>query len=157
MKKLLLSAILLLSTVAFGAASGTLTISGTVLQINDIEIFPTADSTNLNIVAGNSGLLVANVSETSNNLTGYTISMRSANASQLIHSVDSSKMTSYQVSYDGGDYVSLTNSDQVVKNVGSLAGLTSDSSTVAVNVTPYATAPAGTYSDVITISIAANN
>ena len=82
--------------------------------------------------------------------------MRSANASKLVHNVDNTKSTAYTVSYDGAAAISLTNADQDVKNVSSLAGLTTNTSDVSVNVTAFPTAPAGTYSDTITISIVAN-
>jgi hypothetical protein len=153
-KKTILAAIVLLASAStFAASTGDLTISGTVALINDIVIFPKADSTNLNILAGNSGLSVADVSETSNSVTGYKISMRSANGGSLVNLSNSTKSTAYQVSYDGGSYVSLTTSDQVVKSA-STSSLTTDSSDVSVNVTANPTAPAGTYQDVITISIA---
>jgi len=155
-KKSIFAAIALTATSAFAASTGTLIISGTVSAINDISIVATTDATNLNITGGNSGLVVANVSETSNNLNGYSIKLRSLNASKLVHSVDATKFTTYKVSYDGGTMISLTTSDQVVKTSGSLSGLTTDSSAVAVDVVPYSTAPAGTYSDTITISISAN-
>jgi hypothetical protein len=147
---------LLLSTSVFAASTGTLVISGTVAPINDLSITVDAAANNLNITGGEVGKKVATVSETSNSLTGYSISMRSANGSQLKHTVDSSKQTSYTVSYDGGAYTTLSTSDQVVKNSGSLSGLTSDSSEVKVNVVAHPTAPAGVYSDTITISISAN-
>ena len=156
MKKLLFSAIVFLASVSFAASSGTLTISGTVLPVNDIVISPTAEATNLNITGGETNELVATVAETSNNLTGYKISMSSANESKLKHSVDGSKTTTYTVSYDGAAAVSLTASPAIVKNVSSLSGLTTDTSNVNVNVAAYPLAPAGNYSDVITISIAAN-
>jgi len=156
MKKMLLMGALLFVGSAHAASSGELTISGTVVPVNELEITPNADATNLNILLGETNKLVASVSETSNNLTGYKISMRSVNTSKLVHGVDSSKTTAYTISYDGGTAVSLTTSDQEVKNVTSLDGLTTVSSNVNVNVTAYPTAPAGTYSDTVTISIAAN-
>lgn len=156
MKKLVLTALLVLSSSAFAANSGNLFISGTVLPVNDLIITANSNATNLNITGGESNKLVASVSETSNNLTGYKISMKSANASLLVHSVDSSKSTGYTVSYGGGAAATLSTTAQVVKNVGSLAGLTTNNSDVHVNVSAYALAPAGTYSDTITISIAAN-
>jgi hypothetical protein len=160
MKKLLFSTIVLMASVSFAAASllpgKDLLLSGTVTAINDLTITPTPESITLDIVNGETGRKVADVKETSNNLLGYKIYMRSANASNLVHSIDNSKKTAYTISYDGGSYISLTNADQQVKDSGALPGLTDDTSLVAVNVTPYATAPAGTYSDTVTISIVAN-
>ncbi len=156
MKQMLLTAILLVSGSVFAASTGTLFISGTVISANDIVITPNANATNLNITAGESNKLVASVAETSNNLLGYKIFMKSAFASKLQHSVDSSKFAPYTVSYNGAVAVTLTSLDQQVKNVSSLSGLTTNTSNVNVNVTAYPLAPAGLYSDTITISIVAN-
>ena len=156
MKKIVLAGLILLTSAAFAANTGTLVISGVVTAVNDLLIAPTPEATTLNITGGETGRLVAAVQETSNSLTGYNIKMRSANASKLVHGTDPSKSTAYTISYDSGAAVSLTTSDQIVKNISSLTGLTTVSSNVNVNVTAYPLAPAGTYSDTITISIAAN-
>lgn len=160
MKKLLFIVAGLMASTAFGAysASGTLTISGVVLAINELEITP-INNTNLNIEGGETARLVGTVSERSNSFTGYKISMSSLNGSKLVNAADVSgnTNTAYTVSYDdNASYVSLTSSAQVVKTVSSLTALTTVSSNVKVNVTAKAGAPAGTYSDTITISIAAN-
>jgi hypothetical protein len=155
-KKLLFTAAVLLASASFAASSAPLALSGTVTAVNDLSITPTPESINLDIVNGETARKVADVQETSNNLLGYKIMMRSANASKLIHGTDNSKLTTYEISYDGGSYISLTNADQQVKDSGSLPGLTVDTSLVAVNVTAYPNAPAGTYSDTVTISIVAN-
>jgi hypothetical protein len=156
-KKAILTAIVLLaSATTFAASSGELTISGTVSAVNDIIITPKAAATALNIIGGESAKSVATVSETSNSVTGYTISMRSANGGLLVNLDNDTKSTSYQVSYNGGDYLSLSTVDQPVKST-STSELVTESSDVSVNVSAYGTAPAGTYEDVITISIAAND
>lgn len=147
---------LLASGSAHAASSGTLLIKGIVGLVNDIVITPTAAATTLNITGGETNTLVASVAETSNNLLGYKIQMSSLNASKLIHTVDNTKLTSYTVSYNGGAAVTLTTTPQTVKNVASLAALTTANSNVNVNVTALATAVAGTYQDTITIAIVAN-
>jgi len=154
MKKTLLIAMLMVSSSVFAASTGTLTLTGTVVPVNDIVINLIDPS--VNITAGVSGKLVATVSETSNNLAGYRIRMKSVNASRLIHASDSTKLTAYTVSYDGRPAVSLTATDQDVKPAEALPGLTTDTSNINVNVTAYPLAPAGVYSDTITISIVAN-
>ncbi len=157
MKKSLVVALVMLSQSVFALSTGTLVISGSVNPVNDIVITPNANATSLSITGGETNKLVASVSESSNNLTGYKIFMKSANASKLVHGVDLTKSTPYTVSYNGATAVSLTTVDQQVKNVTSLPGLTTVASNVNVNVTAYPLAPAGTYSDTITISIVANN
>ncbi len=157
MKNLLLTAMVLLATTTSNAlTSDTLIISGTVSAINEIVINPNlANKDSLNIVAGETSKNVANVDELSNNLNGYRIMMSSLNSSRLLHGVNVAYGTDYTVSYDGGSFISLTNTPVEVKNSGALTGLTSDNSMVDVAVVPFATAPAGTYSDTITISIEA--
>lgn len=157
MKKLILSAIVLLATVtSYAASSGSFVISGTVASVNDIIIEPNmANKDSLNIVAGETAKNVANVIESSNNLNGYVIKMSSANASKLVHS-NPLYFTNYTASYDGGSYVSLTTTPQIVKTSPALTGLTTDNANaVNVNVNAFASAPAGYYSDTITISIEA--
>ena len=156
MKNLLLATVVgLLTTSAMAASTGTLLISGTVSAINDITLSTTSYTT-LNITGGETNRLVATATELSNNLLGYKINMRSLNGSKLVHGVDASKSTAYTVSYDGQAPVSLTTSDQPVRNTALPNSPTGKVSNIAVNVTAYPTAPAGTYSDTITISIVAN-
>ncbi len=159
MKKMVLIGLMLIAGTSFAAPSQTanLVISGVVTAVNEIEITPNANATTLNIIGGEISKSVASISETSNNLTGYQIYMRSASGSKLVHGVDPSKTTAYKISYDGAAEISLPTTDVSMKNVTSLAGLTTVASDVKVSVTPYATAPAGTYSDTITVSIVANN
>jgi hypothetical protein len=154
-KKLIFTAIALVATSAFALDTGTLNISGTVSAVNDISISPSSYTT-LNITGGESNKVVAVASETSNNLLGYKINMKSANASKLLNSSDATKFTTYKVRYNGGSALDLTTSYQTVKTVSSLSGLTTNSSNIAVDVVAYPTAPAGTYSDTITVAIVAN-
>lgn len=154
MKTLLFIAAGLLAGTVMAASTGTLTLSGTVVVINELEIFPVGNTT-LDILLGETNRKVADVSEMSNSLSGYKITMRSANSSNLRHSLDATKQTAYTISYDTAAPISLTTTDQVVKT-SLVSGLVSDSSEVRVNLPGNATAAAGTYSDTVTISISAN-
>ncbi len=82
--------------------------------------------------------------------------MNSVNDSNLINSENGEESTPYTVSYDGAAPVSLTTADTAVKTVAALDGLVTDESEVLINVTPNAAAGSGAYTDVITVSIAAN-
>ena len=159
MKKLVMTALVLLSSVSQAATtdSGTLNLSGSVEEICDINVTALPKASTLDIVAGETDTKVADVSETSNKLTGYKIFMKSANASKLVHSADASKFSSYTLKYDGGSAVTLTNSDQEVKNVSSLSGLATDTSEVSISFAGNANAAAGTYSDTVTITMTNNN
>lgn len=147
----------LAATAAQAASSGTLMISGTVPVVNDLAI--TANGTNnstLSITGGETAKLVANVAETSNNGSGYTVTLSSANGGQLRLASDATKKTTYQLSYNGGSYAQPSASATTVKSVSSVAALTTNTSPVRVNVAAFAGAPAGTYSDTITLTIVAN-
>lgn len=160
MKSLLFIAAGLISTSCYAAftSSAELVISGKVDSINELEITP-VNATTLLIEAGETNRLVATVAERSNSFSGYKISMRSVNASKLVNAADVSgnTYTTYTVLYDTDPTVlTLTTVDQPVKNVSNRSALTTVSSDVKVNVVAKPGAPAGTYSDTITISIAAN-
>lgn len=148
-------AALLFPTVAFGASTGVLILQGVVGVINDIVITPSGNLT-LNITAGEVNKTVASVAETSNNLSGYKIFISSPTGGELRNTTDSTKATPYQIRYAGATAVTPTIAGVQVKNVTTLAALTTVNSSVAVNVTAYPLAPAGTYQDSLTISIVAN-
>lgn len=153
----------LFSTLAVGTSAfaaygptGTLTISGVVAVVNELEVTATANATALNITGGETDKLVATVSERSNNLNGYKIKMKSANGGQLVNTANAAVKTAYKLGYNGATKVTLSTGDTDMKTVNSLTGLTTVSSNVNVDVTALATAAAGTYSDTITVSIVAN-
>ena len=157
MKNLIVLVTALTATTTMAASTETLQLSGIVAAVNSITVSPVAGAYNaINITAGQSNLTVANVDETSNNLAGYSITLSSANGGELRHSVNNTKKTSYQVSYNNASAITPTTSAQVVKNVNSLNALTTNSSPVKVNVTAYPSAPAGTYNDTLTLAIVAN-
>lgn len=142
---------------AFAASTGTLNLSGVVPLVNDIEVTPTGTNhQTLDILNGETAKNVASVDETSNNATGYTVEISSANGGELRHVSDPTKKTTYQLSYDGGTYAQPSTTATAVKTVNSLPGLTTDTSAVLVNVTAYPGAPAGDYTDTLTLTIIAN-
>ncbi|WII70784.1 hypothetical protein QJS83_09960 [Bdellovibrio sp. 22V] len=150
-------ATLALGSTAMAASSGTLLLQGTVNSVNDIVV--TANGTNnttLNILAGETAKNVGSAIETSNNLAGYKIVISSSTGGELRHTVDATKKTTYKIGYDGAASVTPTVAGVMVKNVTSLTGLTTDTSVITADVTAYASAPAGTYEDTLTVSIQAN-
>jgi hypothetical protein len=157
MKRIIfIAAITITASTAYAADTGTLLLQGTVALVNNIVVTPNgSNNTTLNILNGSTAL-VAKVSESSNNLTGYKINAKSLNGSELRNGLDATKKTTYTISYDGGSAVTLSTSYQQVKNVTSLTGLTNNASAVNATVAAYAAAPAGTYSDTITFQIVAN-
>ena len=150
---------LVVSQNLMAASIGSILLSGTVAVVNEVVITANGShNTSLNITGGESGKNIASVLETSNNPEGYVITLCSDNAGELRHSNDSSQKTTYSVSYDGGSYQAppACSNALEVKSVSSMSGLGSDTSQILVNVTAFPLAPAGSYSDSLTISIAAN-
>ena len=98
--KTLIIAVAALSSGAFAASTGTLNLQGTVQLVNEISITAEAVATNLNVLQGETGAKVAVVDETSNDINGYIIQMSSLHAGKLQHSVDNTKSTTYQLSYN---------------------------------------------------------
>jgi hypothetical protein len=141
---------------AQAASSDSLALSGSVSTVNTIAVTPSGSYGSLNITGGETNATVASVDETSNNLLGYHITMSSSNGGELRNAGDSSKKTTYTISYNSASAVAPTASAQTVKNVSSLSGLTTNTSPVKINVAPYSAAPAGTYSDTVTLAIVAN-
>ncbi len=135
---LALTAFLTLTTQAQAADTGTLILRGVVPAVNNIVVTPNgSNNTTLDVAAGVSNKLVASVLETSNTVLGYKINVKSANGSELRNTVDASKKTNYQLSYNGASAVSLSTNYQMVKNVTSLSGLTNATSNVQVSVTAF--------------------
>ena len=156
MKTLLFIAAGLLASSVMAAGSADLTISGTVPQIDSIEIKPTALATQLDIVNGNlAAVRVANPVETSNRIAGYKISLHSRNGGNLVHRTLPLSKTTYTVSYNGEGYVSLA-TDQFAVGPLSLSASTSRITTVDVKVAALPLAVEGIYEDVIKISIVGN-
>lgn len=162
MKKSFITTFLAFASLAFGgnaavgADTGVITLSGSIGTVNEIVITQTETATNLNVLEGESDALIATVEESSNSPTGYTIYMNSVNDSNLINTENGEESTPYTVSYDGSAPMSLTTADSAVKTVASLDGLVTEESEVLINVTPNSEAGSGTYTDLITVSIAAN-
>lgn len=155
MKKMIITALVLSSFSAFAGSSATLNLKGNVAIVNEISVAADAAAQSLGITTGSSNLKVATVTEQSNDKDGYDIMMTSLNDGKLIHSVDNTKNTTYQLSYGTGSMLSPKTAATKVKTVSSLNGLTTATSDVKVTVTSAPNAIAGDYTDVITFSIVA--
>lgn len=143
---------------AQAADTATLLLRGEVAVVNNIVVKPNGSSNlTLNITGGESNKLVAAVEETSNNVTGYKINVKSQNQGELRNTSDATRKTTYRLGYNGQTPVSLTQNYQQVKSVSILNGLTTASSNVVVDVQALPNAVAGTYEDTVTFQIVANN
>jgi len=153
-KTIIFAAMTALTTTAFAATQGLLTLTGVVDVRYEISL--STSSAAVNIITGEANRVVAQATEVSNNLSGYKISMKSTNASRLVHNTDNTKFVAYTISYDdSATQHSLLTTDTVVKPASALAGLTTDVSNIRVSFPAQPNAVAGTYSDTLTISISA--
>ena len=157
MKTTIFAIVALLSTTTFAASdTGTLTLTGTVAAKYEISL--DTNTATVDIVNGNTKLLAATATEVSNSLTGYKVQMKSLKGSKLVNSSDATKFTTYKVFY-GSNPTGYTLSDTTYQTVNSPNpspySVTPVQSAIKVDVVAYALAPAGTYSDVITVNIAA--
>ncbi len=154
MKTIIFAAMTALTTTAFAATQGLLTLTGVVDVRYEISL--STSSASVNITGGEANRVVAQATEVSNNLTGYKILMKSQNAGRLRNASDATKFVAYTISYDDtATQYSLLTTDTVVKPATALAGLTTDVSNIRVSFPAQPNAPAGTYSDLITVSISA--
>lgn len=69
------------ATIAYGATQSNLTLAGAVPLSLDIAVAPTAAASNLDLSIDQPAVAVANVGVTSNNATGYQVTVRSNNVS----------------------------------------------------------------------------
>lgn len=145
-----------LALTSYAADTGTLILSGVVLSSCNLVITPNgSNNTTLNITGGEVSKLVANSLETCNNLTGYKINLKSANAGELRNAVVPSLKTTYTLTY-GGQTVTPTTNYQEVKNVTVLNAPAIATSAINATVAAYPAAMAGTYSDTVTVQIVVN-
>lgn len=157
MKNLITILTLIGSFSAFSATQGDITISGTVAAELSLSL-STNTYSSLDIVNGGDHT-VAVATEECNDLDGYKVYGYSANGSQLENQANTSVKTAYTLKYDGagGQTLGTGAANRVeLKDSGSLTEAADESSDVVVDVTAFASAPAGTYQDTITLQIEAN-
>ena len=131
---------------ATAATSGTVKLQGTVALNCTVAVTDLNQS--LNLVSGESARQVGEVKETCNSGTGYSISISSANGGVLKN--ENSGSVRYQVAYDGqANYLTTALAvPRATAQFGKTIPLT-------VSLDGSANAIAGSYSDTVTITIAA--
>jgi spore coat protein U-like protein len=136
------------------SASGDLSLSGTVATRCALMVSALKEATALNISAGESNALVANITEQTNNLAGYKVTVRSINNGKLVNAVAPAQGVAYQLAYDGGALFAPTTAAKEVKNSGVLSAAANHISPVRVTIAPQPTVLAGTYTDTLTFELA---
>jgi len=155
------SILLLVSFGAFSATSGSLTLTGTVNGILDIQVSAAAIASNLDLTTSQNDLVVATVIEKSNKADGYTVELESANATAASSSTATLNGTGtntdaldYSLSYDG-NAVNLVNGSAVVTDSNAATGAAGVSKTLAITYAGDAGLTEGSYTDTLTLTIAA--
>lgn len=155
------SILILVSFSAFSATNGSLTLTGTVNGILDIQVSAATIASNLDLTASQNDLVVATVVEKSNKADGYTVELESANATAAASSVAALEGTGtntdsldYSLSYDGNT-VNLVNGSAVVTDSNTATGAAGVSKTLAITYAGDAGLTEGSYTDTLTLTIAA--
>lgn len=161
-KTLVILLVLLSSAALFAGTTGSLTLTGTVNGVLDIQVTPDAAASNLDLATSQADLNIATVVEKSNKVDGYTVELESANAAAggssqaTLESSDAnnSDTLNYTLTYDGVNVTFVNGVAQVTDSTSttSAAGV---SKTLAISYTADASLTEGSYSDTITLTIAA--
>lgn len=161
MKKtvLVLGLVLGFAKTTYASSSATLFLEGFVETICEIYIDPVIGAlTTLDVVGGETSRNIATANEHFNGVTGYTVSLESANAGNLTHN-NGTNSVAYTIEYDGAAAAvpGAIGSPTTVKTVaGPLTAAIVDASTVDITVTGGgATLPAGAYTDTLIFTIQA--
>lgn len=149
MKTYLILASLLITLTVNAGTTAILYLKGTVPYILDISIAPESTATNLDLSQSYTNLLVATLSERSNSLTGYTVTITSANQGKLMNGT---AFVPYQLSY-GDNNVNLINGEILTWDFTSAAPVNRN---IKVTYTGSETLAAGDYTDTVTFTIASN-
>lgn len=143
------------STIAVSAqAANTVLLQGSVPTVCSVDVHPNGANLTLPIQAGGS-VNIGQIEENCNYTGGYTIKASSPTAGNLVNTINPSLQTSYSLSVEGGlSNVTPGVAPTPVRSVGALSSpAVGVMKNVVVNVTPYATALAGTYEDTLTVTI----
>jgi hypothetical protein len=139
---------------SFAATNASLALAGTVAPVMAISVAPEAFAAALPVGSAVSGQKLATVTELSNNLAGYTVSLATANGGELKGALaGNADAVPYVLTYDGAS-VAFNLGVAVISDV---SGRTSGAGTPKSLAIGFAAAflNADTYSDVLTFTITA--
>ena len=144
-----------LASGAFAATTGSVTIQGTVATVVAITVTGTTPFNALDLTTTQANLPVANVVEQSNDALGYKVTMSSANAGTLKNGTAGS--VAYTAKYNATT-VTLSATPQNVTTAPATTTVVNVTKPLTISYTGAAAASmmAGTYSDTLTFTIAAN-
>lgn len=156
MKKLVTSIFLfVISSSAFSATTGTLLIQSIIPRRVSILVAPVAVASSLDLTTTQTNLKVAAVTERSNSRTGYKVTIKSANLGKLKRE-DGAEVFSYTMKLDGST-VGLSSAAGTSFNRSQTSPVTVNRNiTISYTGKAVETMIEGTYSDTVTLDIAAN-
>jgi hypothetical protein len=139
---------------AVAASTGSVTITGKVPISCGLTVTPASGASNIaDVSAANTNLLVATVTETCNDPSGYSVSLAGANSGSytgLLKDSVSAATVAFTVSYNGSTVSSAT-----VTNVAAPANVTKNVQ-ITYAATPNLTGSVGyTYAETLTFTITA--
>lgn len=154
MKTYLIVLLVLVSSSALAATTGTLTLSGIVPAVTSIIITPAGISSALDVSTAQTALNVATVTEDSNATNGYSVTVSSVNAGKLKNGTN---LITYIAKYNAVSFV-LQATPVTVTTQGAQTSVISVNKPVTIGyaATPFASVMQGTYSDTLTFTIIAN-
>lgn len=139
----------------FAATTGSITLSGSIPQTISIVVSGQGSYNNLNLSSSTTDLVVANVIERCNIMTGYSVSISSANNGQLKNGTLG--QIPYTAKYNNTSF-SLSSTPVTVTDVTSQTSIVNvpKQLTITYSATDPESIMAGTYSDTLTFTITAN-
>lgn len=146
-----------LTNISQTTESEYINLSGLILTYCYLWVDVGAQASSLDLRTGNSMVEVANVQETCNHPNGFTVSISSANSGNLVNHFDATKTLPYNIIYDTQASVKLETPVSLVRTTTRSDDLTNTNRAFKV-VWPQSSAlVAGTYSDVITLTITSSS
>lgn len=145
----------MISSNAFAALSGSITLTGHVNSATSITVTPQNNYNALDLTVNTTDLVVAAVREKNNTAAGYTVTLASANSGKLKNGAVG------EVTYSGkynGSAVTLSSTPQNVTTQGAQTGIVNvvKNFSITYTGTPEADLMVGDYTDTLTFTIAAN-
>jgi phage tail sheath gpL-like len=143
-------------------AADSVVLSGTVAPVNTVAVVGFGTYATLNLAVSDAAVKVADVTETSNNNTGYTVSLVSANAAGTVQArlkgaVGNTMGMNYSITYGpgAGTAVTLGAVPSVVTDSAVATPEAGTANNLRVTYTGISFLNADTYTDTITLTIAA--
>ncbi len=146
--------LLTLSTETFSATTGTLLLQAINPRRVSIEVTPVAVASSLDLTTTQTNLKVATIVEKSNSKTGYKVTVTSANLGKLKRE-NGAEVFTYTMKLDGSNVNLNTAAGTVFTRTQTMPVTVSRNLTISYAGKSVETMIEGTYSDTVTLDIAA--